>query len=161
MAVVELARDTAPQGARVNAWVTGPAAHGLDLIDSVVASAPWAALVILGLTFVLLFLMTGSVVMPLKSLFVATFSLGSAVGLLVWGFQQGNLSGLLNFNPADVSGVDILVLTITLAFGFGLSMDYEVFLLGRVIELRDQGAQRRRLSGEGCRARAASSPQQP
>ncbi|PPF42363.1 MMPL family transporter [Pseudoclavibacter sp. AY1F1] len=137
MDLVERAREAAPADAE--AWVTGTAAHDLDLISSVQATAPWAALIICGLTFVLLFLMTGSVIMPIKSLAIALLSLGSAVGVLVWGFQDGHLAGVLNFEPDDINGVDVLVLTITLVLGFGLSMDYEVFLLGRVAELRDRG----------------------
>lgn len=138
-AAVGLVRDAAPAQPGVRALTTGAAAHERDLVDSILASVPAAALLILGSAFVLLFLMTGSVVMPLKSLFIAVFSLGSAAGLLVWGFQQGNLAGPLGFQAEDVGGVDVLVLTITLVMGFGLSMDYEVFLLGRVVELRDAG----------------------
>lgn len=137
--VARQARDLAPDARGIHTWVTGSAAHDLDLISSVKSTAPWAAAVIILATFILLFLMTGSVLMPLKSLFIAVFSLGAAVGVLVWGFQEGNLAGVLGFAAADVNGVDILVLTITLVLGFGLSMDYEVFLLGRVAEHRNAG----------------------
>lgn len=136
--VVALARADAPSGSDIEAWVTGVAAHDVDLIESVIATIPWAAGGILLFTFILLFLMTGSVVIPLKSLFIATFSLGSAAGILVWGFQEGHLANLLGFHAGDVAGVDVLVLTIILVLGFGLSMDYEVFLLGRITELRDE-----------------------
>jgi RND superfamily putative drug exporter len=89
---------------------------------------------------VLLFLMTGSVVIPLKALVVSALSLGASIGVLVWGFEQGNLGWLFGFDPADVSGVDVLVITLVLVFGFGLAMDYEMFILSRIKEQADAGA---------------------
>jgi RND superfamily putative drug exporter len=60
--------------------------------------------------------------------------------VLVWGFQYGNFAGLMNFDTADVLGVDILVIVLVLAFGFGLAMDYEMFILARIKESLDAGA---------------------
>ncbi len=88
-------------------------------------------------TFVLLFLMTGSVVVPIKALLMNVVSLGASLGVLVWVFQDGHLSGLLDFDPVGALEVSIPVLV--LAFAFGLSMDYEVFLLSRIVELHEQG----------------------
>ncbi len=120
-------------------WVGGSDAASVDYTDSLQRGAPWAALIIAVATFVLLFLMTGSVVIPVTALVISTISLGASVGVLVWGFQEGNLSGVLNFDPATIAGVDPLVLTLVLTFGFGLAMDYEMFLLSRIKEHHDQG----------------------
>ncbi len=120
-------------------WVTGQAAGQLDFLDSMARGAPYAvALVVLG-TFVLLFLMTGSVVIPVKALLLNVISLGAALGVVVWIFQEGNLEGLLNFT--SVGAVESMVPFLVLAFGFGLSMDYEVFLLSRIVEEHEAGAE--------------------
>ncbi|TFC20802.1 MMPL family transporter [Cryobacterium algoritolerans] len=120
-------------------WVGGSDAASVDYTDSLLRGAPWAALIVAVATFLLLFLMTGSVVIPVTALVISTISLGASVGVLVWGFQEGNLSGVLNFEPATISGVDPLVLTLVLTFGFGLAMDYEMFLLSRIKEHYDRG----------------------
>lgn len=117
----------------------GSDAASVDYTDSLLRGAPWAALIIVVATFLLLFLMTGSVVIPITALVISVISLGAAVGVLVWGFQEGNLAGVLNFDAADVAGVDALVLTLVLTFGFGLAMDYEMFLLSRIKEHYEQG----------------------
>jgi len=116
-------------------WVGGSSAAAVDYTDSLLRSAPWALLTIVAATFLLLFLMTGSVVVPLTALVISAISLGAAVGVLVWGFQEGNLSGIFNFDPETINGVDPLVLT----FGFGLALDYEMFLLSRIKEHYEQG----------------------
>jgi len=120
-------------------WVGGADAQSVDYLDSLAAGGPWAVLIIAVATFVLLFLMTGSVVIPLTALVISAISLGAAAGVLVWGFQDGNLSGLLSFDPDAISGVDALVLALVLTFGFGLAMDYEMFLLARIKEHHDRG----------------------
>ncbi|HEY4226070.1 MAG TPA: MMPL family transporter [Pseudolysinimonas sp.] len=121
------------------ARVTGIDAHTADLSDSLLASAPWAVAIIALGTIVLLFLMTGSLIVPLKALVASALSLGASVGVLVWGFEQGHFAGILNFDPAHVHGVDVLVLVLTFAFGFGLAMDYEMFILSRIKEQVDAG----------------------
>ena len=120
-------------------WVGGSDASSVDYTDSLLRGAPWAALIIATATFVLLFLMTGSVVIPISALLISAISLGASVGVLVWGFQEGHLAGLLNFDASKISGVDALVLTLVLTFGFGLAMDYEMFLLARIKEHYDRG----------------------
>ena len=117
-----------------DAWVTGSDARTLDFSQSLLASAPWAALIIALGTVVFLFLMTGSLVVPLKALIASALSLGASIGVLVWGFQLGNFAPLMGFDAADVHGVDVLVLLLTFAFGFGLAMDYEMFILSRITE---------------------------
>ncbi|KRB45712.1 MMPL family transporter [Terrabacter sp. Root181] len=117
---------------------TGQAAGQIDFLDSMSARAPYAvALVVLG-TFVLLFLMTGSVVLPVKALLLNVISLGAALGVVVWIFQEGHLEGLLGFT--SVGAIESMVPFLVLAFGFGLSMDYEVFLLSRIVEFHRHGA---------------------
>ncbi|WP_224766174.1 MMPL family transporter [Nocardioides campestrisoli] len=122
----------------VPTWVSGQTASLQDFTDSVMDRAPWAALWIAGATFLLLFLLTGSVVIPVKALLLNIVSLGASLGILVWAFQDGALGGLLGFD--STGGIESVIPLLVLAFGFGLSMDYEVFLLARVIELHEQGA---------------------
>jgi putative drug exporter of the RND superfamily len=116
--------------------VTGPAAFLVDYRDSLTSRLPYA-LGLIGLaTFALLFLMTGSVVVPVKAIVMNVLSLGASFGALVWVFQQGHLSGLLGFDPPGM--VDITVPVLIFVFAFGLSMDYEVFLLSRIKEAWDE-----------------------
>ena len=120
----------------VAAGVTGPAAFLVDYRDSLVSRLPYA-LGLIGLaTFALLFLMTGSVVVPVKAIVMNVLSLGASFGALVWVFQEGHLSGPLGFDPPGM--VDITVPVLIFVFAFGLSMDYEVFLLSRIKEAWDQ-----------------------
>jgi RND superfamily putative drug exporter len=118
-------------------WVTGQAAEQLDFTASLAERAPWAVGLVVLATFVLLFLMTGSVLVPAKALLMNVVSLGASLGVVVWGFQEGNLAGLLDFTSTDA--VETVIPPLALAFGFGLAMDYEVFLLSRIKELRDTG----------------------
>ncbi len=120
-------------------WVTGLDASTLDFSQSLLRGMPWATLIVVLGTIVLLFLMTGSLVVPLKALLASALSLGASIGLLVWGFEQGHLAGLLHFDAAHVYGVDVVVLVLTIAFGFGLAMDYEMFILSRIKERIDAG----------------------
>ncbi|MFN8084590.1 MAG: MMPL family transporter [Dermatophilaceae bacterium] len=118
-------------------WVTGPTAVLGDFTSSLVARAPYAFALVALATIVLLFLMSGSIVLPLKALIFNVLSLAATLGVLTWVFQGGHLSGLLRFSPAG--GVESVIPLLVLAFGFGLSMDYEVFLLSRIIELHEHG----------------------
>lgn len=118
-------------------YVTGDAASVVDFQHELADRGPWAlGLVAVG-TLVLLFLMTGSVVMPVKALLMNLLSLGCSLGALTMVFQHGWLSGLLGFTPTG--GLETFIPVLVFAFAFGLSMDYEVFLLARIKELRDQG----------------------
>ena len=80
-----------------------------------------------------------------------------ASGVLVWVFQYGHLESVLRFS-SDRRGIESVIPLLVLAFGFGLSMDYEVFLLARIIELHEQGYDDDTAVGSGCSAPAASSP---
>ena len=116
--------------------VTGDAAALADYQATIRERLPLAAALIGLATFALLFLMTGSVVVPVKAIVMNVLSLGASFGALVWVFQEGHLSGPLGFDPPGM--VDITVPVLIFVFAFGLSMDYEVFLLSRIKEAWDQ-----------------------
>ncbi len=118
-------------------YVGGKAANQIDFVDAIQDGAPIALSLVVLSTLVLLFLMTGSLLVPIKALLVNALSLTASIGILVWIFQWGNLEGLLGFASPD--GVETYVVILILAFGFGLAMDYEVFLLSRIKELVDRG----------------------
>jgi RND superfamily putative drug exporter len=118
-------------------YVTGSAAFLTDFKDTIVQRLPYALAIIAVATFILLFLMTGSVVVPIKALVMNTLSLGAVFGALVWIFQDGNLSGALGFHA--FGAIEAWVPVIVFVFAFGLSMDYEVFLLSRIKECHDEG----------------------
>jgi RND superfamily putative drug exporter len=118
-------------------WVTGQAAFVNDFLDDVRSRAPLAAGVVVLATFVLLFLLTGSVLVPVKALVLVVVSLGASFGVLVRGFQEGGLERVLSFD--STGGIETAIPVLIVALGFGLSMDYEVFLLSRIKELRDGG----------------------
>jgi RND superfamily putative drug exporter len=119
------------------AYTTGPASALVDLLHDLRSNAPLAVLIVVLATFVLLFLMTGSVLVPFKALFMNVISLGASLGVVVWVFQDGIGEGLLGF--ASPGGVEVAIPPLALAFGFGLAMDYEVFLLARIAEFRREG----------------------
>ncbi len=118
-------------------WVTGSTPLLVDFIDAWQDRIPVAAGVVALATFVLLFLMTGSVLLPLKALLLNLVSLGACFGVLVWVFQWGHLEHLIGFT--SVGAVETSIPALVLAFGFGLAMDYEVFLLSRVNEFHLAG----------------------
>jgi putative drug exporter of the RND superfamily len=136
----DMAQDVVADVRRLDApfetLVGGDAAELVDLKASISSRLPWA-LTIVGLaTIVLLFLMTGSVVVALKAVIMNVLSLGATFGVLVWVFQDGHLSGLLGFD--SVGALDATMPLIVFLFAFGLSMDYEVFLLARIKEAWDE-----------------------
>jgi RND superfamily putative drug exporter len=117
-------------------YVTGSEASLLDFKHSIAAGLPWALGLIALATFLLLFLMTGSVLVPIKALAMNVLSLGATFGALVWIFQDGHLSGLLGFD--SFGAIEVWVPVVVFVFAFGLSMDYEVFLLSRIKECYDE-----------------------
>lgn len=112
--------------------VTGLTAQQVDTVASVSDHLPAALAVMALVTFLALFLMTGSLIIPAKALVLSAASLSATFGVAVWVFQQGHLSGLLGFTPTGYLDVSTLLLMFCLAFG--LSMDYQVFLLSRIRE---------------------------
>jgi trehalose monomycolate/heme transporter len=123
----------APAGARV--YVGGQTAQLADELASLGQTLPWMALVVAATTFVLLFLAFGSVVLPVKAIVMNALSLTAMYGVVVWIFQEGHLAGLLQFTPNGT--IDPTMPILMFALMFGLSMDYEVFLLSRVRERYD------------------------
>ena len=123
-----------PAGATV--LVGGTTAGLIDELASLGSVLPWMALLVCVSTFVLLFLAFGSVVLPLKAIVMNVLSLGATFGVVVWIFQWGHLSGLLRFTPTG--SLDPTMPILMAAIIFGLSMDYEVFLLSRIRERYDQ-----------------------
>ena len=133
--IVTEVRDTAaPPGATV--LVGGQSAGLVDELASLGATLPWMALLVGVSTFVLMFLAFGSVVLPLKAIVMNVLSLSATFGVVVWIFQWGHLSGLLQFT--STGSIDPTMPILMLAIIFGLSMDYEVFLLSRIRERYDQ-----------------------
>jgi trehalose monomycolate/heme transporter len=123
-----------PAGAEV--LVGGRAAELTDLLASLSSRLPWMALLVAGVTFVLLFLAFGSVVLPIKAVLMNVVSIGASFGAVVWAFQDGHLAGLLGFTSTGF--LESTQLVLMLAILFGLSTDYEVFLLSRVREEWDR-----------------------
>ena len=126
--------------------VTGDTAFDLDLVNFMVGHTPLAIGFVVITTFVVLLLLLRSLVLPLKAVLMNALSLSAAFGALVWVFQQGHLSSLLGFTaqPIDPS-IPVLLFCIV----FGLSMDYEVFLLTRMQEAYVRGGGNRRAVAEG------------
>jgi trehalose monomycolate/heme transporter len=123
----------APSGADV--LVGGRAADLRDLLTSLSGTLPWMGLFVVGVTLLLLFLAFGSVVLPVKAVVMNVLSLSASFGALVWIFQDGHLSGLLGFD--STGAIEATQPILMLAMAFGLSMDYEVFLLSRIREQWD------------------------
>ncbi|KRF26893.1 efflux RND transporter permease subunit [Phycicoccus sp. Soil803] len=128
------------------ALMGGPTADAVDLIDSIGDRLPWMALTVAVVMLVLLFVAFGSIVLPLKAIVMNAVSIAASFGVVTWIFQDGHLSGLLGFTSPGY--LDVTQPILMLAILFGLSMDYEVFLLSRVREEWDR-------TGDNTRAVAA------
>jgi uncharacterized membrane protein YdfJ with MMPL/SSD domain len=118
--------------------VAGETASYLDLEHSLSAHLPAVLAVVVAATLLVLFLMTGSVVLPIKAVLMNTLSLSAVFGILVLVFQRGNLQGLLGYH--SLGALDATQPILLFAIGFGLATDYGVFLLARIKEARDAGA---------------------
>ena len=116
--------------------VGGGAADVTDVVDRVAADFPRTALFIIVTTYLVLFVLLRSVILPAKALLMNTLSLTASFGALVWIFQDGNLSAVLAFQPLGF--VETTLPVILFCVLFGLSMDYEVFLLSRMKEAWDR-----------------------
>ncbi|MGQ0805558.1 MAG: MMPL family transporter, partial [Actinomycetota bacterium] len=131
-----LARQVREVDAPFAVDVAGQGAELADGKDALFARLPFALGWIALATFVLLFLMFGSVVVPIKALVINVLSLSATFGAMVWIFQDGHLAGFLDFTPTGTLSASIPILVFCMAFG--LSMDYEVFLLSRIKEEHDR-----------------------
>ena len=128
--VLEAVRDVPHPGLEV--MIGGPTAQMVDLKLTLREYGRVAAVVVIGWNFLMLLVAFRSVVVPIKAVLMNVLSLGASYGLLVWVFQDGHLSGLLGFEPLE--GIDPTIPLVMFAVVFGLSMDYEVFLLSRIRE---------------------------
>jgi RND superfamily putative drug exporter len=134
-ALVKALRATSPpQG--LSLQVGGQSAQLVDFLSSLETGIPFALGMIVIVMFVLLFLMLGSLVVPLKAVVLNVLSLSASFGAIVWIFQDGNLSNIMGFTPTG--SIDGTMPVLIFAIAFGLSMDYEVFLLSRIKESYDR-----------------------
>jgi RND superfamily putative drug exporter len=127
-----------PTPAGTTALVGGATADFVDLQSSLASHLPIALAIVIIATLVILFLMTGSVVLPVKSLLMNFLNLSAVFGLLVLIFQDGRLEGFLDYSSPGAIEQTMPILLFAVAFG--LSTDYAVFLLSRIKEARDNGA---------------------
>lgn len=133
---VDMVRALRSVPAPFGVLVGGSAAALVDARDSMLGHLPVAIAVIVVATVLLLFLMVGAVLVPVKTLLLNVLSLSATFGALVFVFQDGRLSGLLGFTPTGTISIRTPVLLF--CFAFGLSMDYEVFLISRIKEEYDR-----------------------
>jgi uncharacterized membrane protein YdfJ with MMPL/SSD domain len=112
-------------------FATGSTAFDLDIVNFVLEKTPTAITAVILVTYLVLFLLTGSVVLPLKAVITNLFSIAASFGALVFIFQQGHLSDLLGFTPQSI---DPSIPVILFSIVFGMSMDYEVLLISRIQE---------------------------
>jgi RND superfamily putative drug exporter len=131
--VVQIRQTPAPAEAKVG----GDAATLVDSKHAISSWLPLAAGLIALTTFILLFLFTGSVLQPLRALLFNLLSLSATLGVMVLIFQDGFASSLLGFTPLPL---DTSMLMLLFCIAFGLSMDYEVFVISRIKEAHDRGA---------------------
>jgi putative drug exporter of the RND superfamily len=143
--LVRTIRDTAGP-TTVEPQVGGPAAVLLDSKAAIGERLPLTAGLIALSTFILLFLFTGSVLQPIRALVFNVLGLSATIGVMVLIFQEGWLSDFLGFTPMPL---DTSMLMLLFCIAFGLSMDYEVFVLSRIKEGHDLGLDRRASVVEG------------
>jgi RND superfamily putative drug exporter len=135
-ALVKTIRDVpVPSGDQV--YVGGSSATLVDTKQSIATHLPLAILIVVAAMLVVLFLFTGSIVQPLRALVLNSFTLAATIGVVVWIFQEGHLASLLGFTALPTN---IPMTILLLCIAFGLSMDYEVFLMSRIKEMHDKGA---------------------
>jgi RND superfamily putative drug exporter len=137
-ATKRLVRNIRAIRAPVYVGVAGQTAEFLDLEHSLGTHLPIVLALIVAATLIILFLFTGSVLLPFKAVLMNALSLSAVLGILVVIFQDGNLQGLLSFTSEGA--LDATQPIFLAAIGFGLATDYGVFLLSRIKEARDSGA---------------------
>ena len=124
-----------PAGAQL--LVGGATARNLDSLHATAAKLPLMVAMLAGATLLLMFLAFGSLVLPIKAVVMSALSLSATFGVLVWIFEDGHGAGLLDVTPAPL---EVGIVVLMAAVVFGLSTDYEVFLLSRMVEARVRGA---------------------
>ncbi len=126
--VTAVRRESVP-GGQVQA--TGATAVDVDIVNYILQRTPIAVGSVLLVTYVVLFLLTGSVILPLKAVLTNLFSISASFGAMVWIFQEGHFSQQLGFSPQSI---DPSIPVILFSIVFGMSMDYEVLLISRIQE---------------------------
>ena len=126
--------------------VTGQTALDLDVTAYILGHTPSAVAFVMALTYLVLFLLLRSPLLPIKALLMNLLSITGSFGALVWVFQQGHLRGLLGFSPGPIEPALPIILFCAV---FGLSMDYEVLLLSRMQEAYDRSKDNTRAVAEG------------
>ena len=127
--IVKAARAEQVAGGQVLA--TGQTAFDLDVVNFILGRTPIAVGTVILITYLVLFLLTGSVVLPLKAVLTNLFSISASFGAMVWIFQEGHLSQQLGFSAQSI---DPSLPVILFSLVFGMSMDYEVLLISRIQE---------------------------
>ncbi|MDT5231786.1 MAG: trehalose monomycolate/heme transporter, partial [Mycobacterium sp.] len=132
--IAELRSIQPPKG--VTLWVGGTPALEQDSIHSIFTHMPLMVVILISTTTILMFLAFGSLVLPIKAAVMSALTLGSTLGVLTWIFVDGHLSTWLNFTPTPLTAP---VIGLIIAVIYGLSTDYEVFLVSRMVEARERG----------------------
>jgi uncharacterized membrane protein YdfJ with MMPL/SSD domain len=120
----------------VTIWVGGTPALEQDSISSLFDKLPLMAVLLITTTTILMFLAFGSLVLPIKAALMSALTLGSTMGILTWMFVDGHGSGLMNYTPQPLMAP---MIGLIIAVIWGLSTDYEVFLVSRMVEARERG----------------------
>jgi putative drug exporter of the RND superfamily len=144
--LVQEMRDTRP-GGDLTVQVGGMTAASMDIDGTVFADFPLAIALVVGATFIVLLVLLRSIILPAKAAVMTAFSILASLGVLVLVFQDGNLANLLNFTPQGF--VDTITPIMLFCVLFGLSMDYEVFLLTRIKEVWDRTGDNQLAISEG------------
>jgi RND superfamily putative drug exporter len=120
----------------VTIWVGGTPALEQDSIQKIVTHMPLMVFILICTTTILMLLTFGSLVLPIKAAVMTALTMGSTLGVLTWVFVDGHFSKWLNFTPTPLTAP---VIGLIIAMIYGLSTDYEVFLLSRMVEARERG----------------------
>ncbi|WKD58273.1 Membrane protein YdfJ [Corynebacterium capitovis DSM 44611] len=133
--VKQMRAITAPEG--VELYVSGTPAMEVESIEALLAKLPWMALYMVVATFILMALLFGSLILPAKAVIMNVLGIGATLGFLTAMFVDGLGAGALNFTPGPLMSP---VLVLIVAILYGLSTDYEVFLVSRMVEAREKNA---------------------
>lgn len=132
--VNQLREITVPEGA--NVYIGGTPAMEIESIEALLEKLPWMAIYIVLATFILMSLVFGSIILPAKAIIMTILGMGATLGILTLMFVDGVGAGLLNYSAGPLMSP---VLVLIMAIIYGLSTDYEVFLVSRMVEARDKG----------------------
>ncbi|MCW1957806.1 MAG: MMPL family transporter [Mycobacterium sp.] len=132
--ITELRAIVPPRGESL--YVGGTPALEQDSIHSLFSRLPLMVLLLITTTTILMFLAFGSLVLPIKAALMSALTLGSTMGVLTWMFVEGHGSGIMNYTPQPLMAP---MIGLIIAVIYGLSTDYEVFLVSRMVEAREQG----------------------